>query len=63
MKNFQQLIQECTSLFLQTHNELNVTTSNTMLEMNIQEKKIYAGLGIQFAIKFMQEQAALEKGK
>lgn len=61
MKDSQKIIQECIQSFFDSHPELSGMSNNIMMDVLIQEKRTYSVVAITYAIKYMQEQFALEK--
>ena len=59
--NPNQELQEAINLFLQSHPELTISTSNVLQMLITAEKKTYSVMGIEFGINYAKEQLALKK--
>jgi len=60
-KTINQLVAECASNFLKVHPELIQKYNESLTNMITDKERSYAMLGVEYAIRFMLEEAVLQK--
>lgn len=60
-KTINQLVADCASNFLKVHPELIQKYNESLTNMITDKERSYAMLGIEYAIRFMIEEAVLQK--
>jgi len=60
-KTLNQLVAECASNFISAHPELAQKYNESLTNMLTDKERSYAMLGIEFAVRFMVEEAVIQK--